>query len=112
MYQRKRLWEAREDPRKKKRRMEQEQTAKEEKKSAEEQQETISKRTEKEDAAMILAVQELKRKESNVIRKTGETKGGVEITIDVDKVSEKEQEATEQLLQSERRQPEKSSQAM
>ena len=39
---------------------------------------------------MIMAVEEFKRgKESKVTRKTGETRGGVEITIDVDKISER-----------------------
>ena len=71
---------------------------------AEEQQETNNKRTKKEEDAMIMAVEELNRgKESKVTRKTGETRGGVDITIDVDKVSEKEFAAVEQFLREERR---------
>ena len=87
MYRKKRLWEAGEDPHEKKRRIQEEQRAQEEKRKAEEQQETMSKRTKKEEDAMIMAVEELKTgKESKVTRKTGETRGGVEITIDVDKM--------------------------
>ena len=59
-YQRKRLWEAGEDPREKKRRIEEEHRMKEEKRKAEDEQERIQKRAKKEDEEMIGAVEELR----------------------------------------------------
>ena len=85
MYQKKRLWEAGGDPHEKKRRI-----AEENKRKSEEQTGEERKKMKKEDEEMIGAVEELKaNKKSRVERKVGESRGGVEMVVDVDKISEK-----------------------